>query len=106
VRLLLGDHPGVRFLLLIGADNLGDLDRWHGIVELRNLVDFAVLDRDRDPAVTTCGLPVVRRRIDISSTEIRERLARGLSVRFMVPAPAYEVIMSEHPYTAPSHGHS
>ena len=28
VRSLLGDYPGVRFLLLVGADNLGDLDRW------------------------------------------------------------------------------
>lgn len=106
VRSLLGDHPGVRFLLLIGADNLGDLDRWHGIGELRNLVDFAVLDRNGDPAAVTCGFPVVRRRVDLSSTEIRDRLARGLSVRFMVPAPVYEVIMSEHPYPALSHGHA
>lgn len=102
VRSLLGDHPGVRFLLLIGADNLGDLHRWHGIEELRNLVDFAVLDREGDPAFATCGFPVVEKRVDLSSTEIRERLARGLSVRFMVPAPVYEVLMSEHPYPEPT----
>jgi nicotinate-nucleotide adenylyltransferase len=106
VRSLLGDHPGVRFLLLVGADNLGDLDRWHGIVELRNLVDFAVLDREGAPASASCGFPVVRRRIDISSTEIRDRLSRGLSVRFMVPDPVYEMIMSEHPYRDLSHGHA
>lgn len=106
VRSLLGDHPGVRFLLLIGADNLGDLHRWHGIDELSNLVDFAVLDRNGDPAVNSCGFPVVKRQINLSSTEIRERLARGLSVRFMVPAPVYDMIMSEHPYPDLSHGHA
>lgn len=106
VHSLLGDHPGVRFLLLIGADNLGELDRWHGVGELRNLVDFAVLDRDGGPFVDTGGFPVVRRRFDLSSTEIRDRLARGLSVRFMVPSSVYEVIMSEHPYPVLSHGHA
>ena len=106
VRSLLGDHPGVRFLLLIGADNLGELDRWHGIDELKNLVDFAVLDRDGDPAVASCGFPVVERRVDLSSTEIRERLGQGLSVRLMVPAAVYEVIMTEHPYPDLSHGHA
>jgi nicotinate-nucleotide adenylyltransferase len=106
VRSLLGDYPGVRFLLLIGADNLGELHHWHGIDELRNLVDFAVFDRNGETAVASCGFPVVKRRIDLSSTEIRDRLARGLSVRFMVPAPVYEVIMSEHPYPDLSHGHA
>jgi nicotinate-nucleotide adenylyltransferase len=106
VRSLLGDYPGVRFLLLIGADNLADLDRWHGIGELRNLVDFAVLDRGGDPATASCGFPVVKRRVDISSTGIRERLASGLSIRFMVPSPVYEVIMSEHPYRTTHDGHA
>jgi len=106
VRSLLGDHPGVRFLLLIGADNLGDLHRWHGIDELSNLVDFAVLDRNGDPAVNSCGFRVVKRQVNLSSTEIRERLARGLSVRFMVPAAVYEMIMSEHPYPDLSNGHA
>lgn len=106
VRSLLGDHPGVRFLLLIGADNLAELERWHRIDELRNLVDFAVLDRGDDPGATECGFPVVKRRVDLSSTEIRERLAKGLSIRLMVPAPVYDVIMSEHPYPELSHGHA
>ena len=106
VRSLLCDYPGVRFLLLIGADNLVDLPRWHGIDELKNLVDLAVLDRNADQVTNSFDLPVVGRRIDLSSTEIRSRLASGLSVRFMVPSPVYEVIMSEHPYPEPSHGNA
>jgi len=110
VRSMLGYHPGVRFLFLIGADNLKDLHRWHEIGELRNLVDFAVLDRGEGSDLTAgCGFPVVRRRIDLSSTEIRMRAARGLSIRFMVPGEVYEQIMIEALYSSlsslSSHGH-
>ena len=94
---LLGDYPGVRFLYLIGTDHLPDLDRWHRIGELRNLVDFAVLDREGTPSVET-DFPVVRRRIDLSSTEIRGRLATGRSVRYMVPDAVLEILSRENPY--------
>jgi nicotinic acid mononucleotide adenylyltransferase len=72
-----------------------------------NLVDFAVLDRGKGgDAVAACGFPVVRRRIDLSSTEIRDRAARGLSIRFMVPEQVYESIMTQAPYRpVSSHGH-
>jgi nicotinate-nucleotide adenylyltransferase len=99
---MLGDYPGVRFLYLIGTDHLRDLDHWHRIGELRNLVDFAVLDRGGASAVGT-DLPVVRRRVDLSSTEIRARAAEGLSIRFMVPEAVYEIIMTRSPYSTPTH---
>jgi nicotinate-nucleotide adenylyltransferase len=107
IRELLGDYPGVRFILLIGSDNLPDLGSWRDAAELRNLVDIAVLDRGGDEAlIESSGFPVVRRRIDLSSTEVRERLAAGLSVRQMLPTGVYDLIMSEHPYRTLSHGHA
>jgi nicotinate-nucleotide adenylyltransferase len=109
VRSLMGDYPGVRFLFLIGADNLSDLPRWHEADELMRLVDFAVFDRDDSGAslVGKSGLPVVRRRIDISSTEIRQRVTGGLSIRFMVPEQVYDYIMTQAPYRPVSqHGHA
>jgi nicotinate-nucleotide adenylyltransferase len=106
VRELLGDHPGVRFIYLIGADNLKELPKWHEIEELKNLVDFAVLDRGGSPEILTCGYPIVSRRIDLSSTEIRDRLAKGLSIRFMVPEGVYDCIMTDHAYRASHHGNS
>ena len=109
VRSLMGDYPGVRFLFLIGADNLSDLTRWHEADELMRLVDFAVFDREDSGAslVGESGLPVVRRRIDISSTEIRQRVTGGLSIRFMVPEQVYDYIMTQAPYRPVSqHGHA
>jgi nicotinate-nucleotide adenylyltransferase len=98
VREMLDDHPGVRFIYLIGADNLKDLQKWHQIDELRNLVDFAVLGRGTFPEESACDFPVVCRRIDLSSTEIRKRLAAGLSIRFMVPGAVYDFLMHHNPY--------
>lgn len=98
VRSLVGDHPGVRFILLMGADNLRELPTWHSIGELMNLVDVAILDRGDHAPVAENGFPVVRRRIDLSSTEIRERFAKGLSIRFMVPGEVYEFLMTHAPY--------
>jgi nicotinate-nucleotide adenylyltransferase len=106
VRELLGDFPGVRFVYLIGADNLKDLPKWHEIGELMNLVDFAVLDRGNPPEVESCGFPIVRRRVDISSTEIRERLNKGLSIRFMVPEGVYDTTMTHYANRASFHGNS
>lgn len=104
VRSLLGDHPGVRFIYLIGADNLADLHKWYEIEELKNLVDFALLDRGDAISDAQTELPVVRRRIDLSSTEIRERVSKGLSIRFMVPSSVYDTMMTSHLYLTSSHG--
>ena len=100
VRSLLGDHPGVRFLYLIGADNIRDLETWHEIDELKNLVDFAVFERSKRESGVRSGFPVVQRVIDISSTEIRERLAKGLSVRYLLPSSVHDYIMSHHLYSS------
>ncbi|MEI7962883.1 MAG: nicotinate-nucleotide adenylyltransferase [Verrucomicrobiota bacterium] len=104
VRSLLGDYPGVRFIYLIGADNLADLHKWYEIEELKNLVDFALLDRGNAISDAETEFPVVRRRIDLSSTEIRERVIKGLSIRFMVPASVYDTVMTSHLYLTSSHG--
>lgn len=104
VRSLLGDHPGVRFVYLIGVDNLADLHNWHEIDELKNLVDFALLNRGCALKVPLPDYPMVQRRVDLSSTEIRERVAQGLSIRFMVSPPVYDTVMTSHLYLTPTHG--
>lgn len=100
VRSLLADYCGVRFLYLIGADNVRELGSWHESTELRNLIDFAVFERSERQACETMEFPVVRRRIDISSTEIRERLAKRLSVRYFLPSSVHDYIMTHRLYSS------
>ena len=75
---------------LIGQDNVPALGKWHRFNELNKLVRFVVLDR----AGTEMKHPyeVVRRKIDISATEIRNRVASGHSIRYLVPTAVDEII--------------
>ena len=88
--------PGAEFVLLIGEDNVPLLTGWHRFSDLEQLVRFAVLDR--------CGsnlgyaYPTIRRKIDISATAIRTRVARGQSIRYLVPDAVAQIIRRENLY--------
>jgi nicotinate-nucleotide adenylyltransferase len=98
VRELIAEIPGAEFTYLIGADNLPLLHTWREIGALRGLVRFAVLARAGaiDPAGE--GMPVIRREIEISSTEIRNRIANGQPVRYLVPDAVETIIRRHHLY--------
>jgi nicotinate-nucleotide adenylyltransferase len=85
-----GERPEVDLHLVIGADSFVQLDRWHRWREIPDLARLVVLARpgwkvvpDRLPERLAAGLAsgeivVVRdRTVDLSSTEIRARLASG-----------------------------
>ena len=84
-------EPGADLFWLIGADNVSGLNRWHRIDELKKLVQFIVLDRGRSQE-SSHPYPVVRRNVDISATEIRNRVASGQSIRYLVPKAVEEII--------------
>jgi nicotinate-nucleotide adenylyltransferase len=90
VRLMIQRNPEAEFFYFIGEDNLPALHTWKEIDELRRLATFVVLARGGAPRVE--GFPVVTRHIDISSTDIRKRIARGLSVRYLLPDKTCEII--------------
>jgi nicotinate-nucleotide adenylyltransferase len=85
-------EPASEFVCLIGEDNVAQLPTWHRFAELSQMVQFAVLDRTG--VRTEHPYPVVRRHIDISATDIRNRVARGQSIRYLVP-PAVENLIRE-----------
>jgi nicotinate-nucleotide adenylyltransferase len=81
---------------LIGDDNVPALAKWHRFDELKKAVRFVVLDRTgRKP---NHPYPIVRRRIDISATEIRKRVACGQSIRYLVPLAVEKIIRREKLY--------
>jgi len=85
-----------RIYLLIGEDNVASLDRWRRFDDLKKIVRFAVLDRTGSQ--TQRDYQIVRRKIDISATEIRKRVARGQSIRYLVPPAVEEIIQREKLY--------
>jgi nicotinate-nucleotide adenylyltransferase len=104
-------HPGAKFVLLVGADTLLELHGWHRIGDLLALCEVAALPRPgtdlsaRTAADLGVSDPELAERlwarrvdghgVDISSTEIRMRLAEGLSIRYLVPDPV-AMYIAEH----------
>jgi nicotinate-nucleotide adenylyltransferase len=91
VRAVQAQHPGSECFLLIGADQYANLHTWHGWQELLGRVVLAVANR---PGVMPPVHPEVQRHphrsvplpmLDISSTDIRERVARGEPIDPLVP---------------------
>lgn len=75
---------------LIGEDNVEQLPRWHRFAELEKMVRFVVLDRSgKQPSHS---YQLIHRRIDVSATEIRRRVAQKESIRYLVPESVEEII--------------
>jgi nicotinate-nucleotide adenylyltransferase len=81
---------------LIGEDNVEQLHQWHRFNELEKLVRFVVLDRTGKQPTHTFQL--IHRRIDISATEIRRRVAQHESIRYLVTESVEEIIQREKLY--------
>jgi len=96
-------HPDAHIHYLIGADNLRELHTWRRIEDLRRLVEFVVLGRGEAAGPGAGEFRTLLRRIDISATEIRQRVARGESIRYLVPEPVRSIIAAHHLYQDPPH---
>lgn len=82
--------PRAKFYFLIGADSLRELHKWREAAELARLCEFICVARpgERTPPARLRGLRVHKlpgHPADISSSDIRDRLASGASVRYLVP---------------------
>ena len=85
-----GRERDAEFVWLIGEDHVDDLPKWHRYEELKQLVSFAVLARSGNEA--DHDFPIICRKIDISGTDIRKRVASGRSIRYLVPGAVEEII--------------
>ena len=94
------DKPGSRLYFIAGGDSLLYLDKWHKPAQLLSLAVFvavyrpgsslAELEHKRKEIMARFGgeiLLVPCAGMDISSTEIRRRVAAGLDISSLVPKP-------------------
>ena len=82
------DYPDREFVLLMGGDNWALFNRWYHAEDIAANYQIFVYDR-------TPGSPGF---IDISSTEIRERIKSGKGIKRMVPKAVAEFIIKNKLY--------
>ncbi|MFL5527776.1 MAG: nicotinate-nucleotide adenylyltransferase [Gemmatimonadaceae bacterium] len=83
-------YLGAELFLLLGQDTLRSFEQWKDPGRIRELATLAVMNRSGSEASggasgPTGVLKVSARRVDVSSTEIRERLSTGKSIKGFVP---------------------
>ena len=84
-------HPAAERFLLLGVDVLGSFAKWKDPDRILHLARPVLLERQNDMAVVVPeefraanAIRLTTRRIDVSSTEIRERVRSGKSIRGFV----------------------
>lgn len=94
-------NSAAKLFYLIGEDNVANLETWHRIAELKQLAEFVVLERTGRSIEH--NLKTIRRHVDISATDIRNRVANGRSIRYLVPPEVDDIIRRNELYREPQH---
>lgn len=89
-------YPDDELFFLVGEDHLKTLPQWNDFDELDRILQFAILSRSDLPL--DVPYPIVRWRFDISATEIRNRVARGLPITYLVPEVVLRYIAKNQLY--------
>ncbi|MFZ1291070.1 MAG: nicotinate-nucleotide adenylyltransferase [Melioribacteraceae bacterium] len=94
--------------LIIGFDNLVTFDTWHKPDEIIKLAKLVVLKRTYDKEIKSAhkffgeaefiNTPT----IEISSTEIRNRISKKLNVEYLLPCSVFNYIKNNNLYSSKS----
>ncbi len=103
------EHPGAELFFIVGLDSLTILHSWKNVEQLLEMCTVVPFARGgEDPAkiaeqiqlsnvwkerLLECLIRI--HEVEISASEIRMRLAEGLSIRYLVP-PEVEMYIAEH----------
>ena len=103
LRGLRSAHPRWSLFLILGADLLADFASWREPDAIRRMAQLVAISRGAKAMPYGKDLPAGVRtvrvtRVDISSSEVRRRVAGGKAVSAMVAAQVLSIIESERLY--------
>ena len=96
--------PDRDLFLVLGADAVRNMPTWRRLEETRELATLVIVERagDRHAEPPSAGWKVERvviPRLDVSSTDLRDRLAGGRPIDGLVPAAVVRAIHERGLYT-------
>ncbi|MFB4161789.1 nicotinate-nucleotide adenylyltransferase [Geomicrobium sp. JSM 1781026] len=100
---LLQIYPNEQFYFIIGGDMVKSLERWHQIDRLRDMVRFIVTDRpdyslEKGEHISETMLYIHVPQLSISSSDIRSRIKKQQSIRFLIPEEVRSYVEENHLY--------
>jgi nicotinate-nucleotide adenylyltransferase len=99
LRDLQTEEPGSQLMLLVGSDTASEMNRWHEPEAIRELARVVVFRRGEPVSANRPGpAEFAVPRVDISSTEIRRRIAAKRSIRYWVPDAVADYIATHRLY--------
>jgi nicotinate-nucleotide adenylyltransferase len=114
LRALRERHPGETLAFIIGVDTLSELHTWRAIGEVLEMAEIVTLIRPGTPperwSDAALGLPppwperlrarmVHGHAVEISSSDVRRRLAEGREIRYFVPPRVEQYLRARRMYT-------
>ena len=94
-------HPEAALFLLVGEDAAQTLPSWRETAAILELAELVVLTRgDGGGSIASSGRRLHTRRVDISATEIRDRVRAGRSIRGFVTDDVARYIAQRGLYSA------
>ena len=106
VRELAAAQPGCQWFLLLGQDQYASLHTWRDWRELLGLVTLAIANRPGAPLAANPRIARAEHRVvqlpmmDVSSTEVRRRVAAGEAIADLVPGAVARYIETHRLYSA------
>lgn len=94
VRELLAENPSNKYFWIVGADALAGMPTWHDFDELKKLIEIVAVNRngvsgaDVEFGYTFVQIP----EIQISSTQIRQRVKDGKTIKYLVASDVEQLI--------------
>lgn len=102
LRELRTSHAGAELYLLLGVDQVREFHTWHQPNEVLRQAHLVMLTRggvEQPPKSDIVERRVPVTRIDVSSTMIRQRVAAGQSIQYLVPRAVEKIIAAERLYS-------
>ncbi len=112
-ELLRNEDTETELFLLMGADVLKDIAKWYQPKQLFQLITPCVISRggfgdpdwehlapfmSEERFLAAQRLHVAAPQVDISSTNLRSRIRKGLSIRYQVPPAVYAYLLAQSLY--------